>query len=204
MSNMTLEVIGLVEGRKKEEVQPTFFLDSFPKQVLDNVLRFFSKMPNANSWETHIDLLHLVQLLAVRGELGIYIKSRFNTLCVSNTKHLCDESASLGWKEKNGPHLWTNSIDVAHKYILAGGGEYLKTLVVSIEIHELKKEGEHLIDDFRTHCPNVKSLSIAENDSAWVNAFGKQLETIEFSTTILTHPPQCSITLREFTLNTLS
>jgi len=42
------------------------------------------------------------------------------------------------------------------------------------------RDGENLVDDFVNHCPNVTSLSIAEEeDTIWTNKFGNQLETLE-------------------------
>jgi len=185
------------ERGKKEEARPTFFLDSFPSEVLDNVVRFLSLMPNAKFWEPYVDLFQLEELFAVRGELGSFIKSRFDTLCVSSTVDLRWEYKILGWKDRYGPNLWTNNIHAARKYVLAGGGEYLTTLVIRIGHDEIEKGGDQLINDFRTHCPNLKSLSIMDKDSSWVNAFGKQLEKVEFSTVQLGHPHQRRIEPRE-------
>lgn len=38
---------------------------------------------------------------------------------------------------------------------------------------------ENDVDDFRKNCPNVSSLSIAENGKSWVHKFGRQLETLQ-------------------------
>lgn len=66
-------LLPFTSGTMAEENETTpFFLDSFPKEVLNNVLRFFSRMRNANKWETHIDVQDLMELFAVRGELQIW------------------------------------------------------------------------------------------------------------------------------------
>jgi len=44
---------------------PAFFLDSCPKEILDNVLRFFSRLPEANDWFPHIPLESIVELYVV-------------------------------------------------------------------------------------------------------------------------------------------
>jgi len=92
------------------------------------------------------------------------------------------ESDKYGWDKRDGHHLWTSSIDVARKYILAGGGESLETLVVGEHMFKMKRDGDGLINDFVEHCPNVTSLSIAEKGSSWVSAFGKQLVKLELRT----------------------
>jgi len=78
----------------------------------------------------HLDLSNLVELFGVRGGLGSFMKSRFKTLCVGTTKDGEAESDRYGWDKRDGYHLWTNSMADAHKYILAGGGESLETLVL--------------------------------------------------------------------------
>jgi len=145
-----------------------------------------------------------VELFAVRGELGSFMKSRFKTLCVSKSKDGKRESKDYGWNERDGHHLWTNSIAVAHKYILSGGGESLQTLVLGNTAFKMKRDEGRLINAFVEHCPNVRSLSVFEKGSSWVNAFGKQLEILELGTVFSINFPVYSTKLREFTLNVYS
>jgi len=86
------------------------FLDSFPNEVLDNVLRYLSRLPSAKNWETHLDLEDLIPLFAVRGDVGTLLKSRFHTLIVCKTKDCYYENKWYGWKLRSEPHLWTDKI----------------------------------------------------------------------------------------------
>lgn len=78
---------------------PAFFLDSFPKEVLDNVLRFFSRLPEASDWVPHIPVEAVIELYGVTGELGKFMQPRFNTLCISDS-FKADSENENGRKEK--------------------------------------------------------------------------------------------------------
>lgn len=113
--------------RKSETKEVTLLLNSIPKkEAFDNLLRCFSDMPNTSKWETHIEVGDVLELLAVHGEFGSFIKSQFTTLCVSKTKYCDGKMCCFSWKLRNEQHLWMDNIDVALKFILAGGGESLQ------------------------------------------------------------------------------
>jgi len=46
MNTTADDILRPAKGSKKENAEPPFFLDSFPKEVLDNVLRYISGIPN--------------------------------------------------------------------------------------------------------------------------------------------------------------
>lgn len=165
-----------------------FFLDSIPKEELDSLLRFFSRIPNASNWEVHIDVMELLELFAVRGALGGLMKSRFNMLCISSAKHRYRfaQNCYLGRKLRHEPHLWAESISVARDFILRGGGESLRTLVV-------ERDRPDLIEAIMSHCPNVTSLSIDERRSSWA-------DKLEIGTSIKLQFPPHSTTPRELIL----
>lgn len=138
-----------------------------PKEVLENVLRFFSGIPNSKSWETHLKLSHVTSLLAVSGELGTLLDSRFKTRCLSETKNCYLENNHCGWKLRTDPHLWTNKIALARRYITAGGGESLETLVIGLDMYDEERDGwedetdtDEVLSCFLYDCPNLKSSSI--------------------------------------------
>lgn len=156
------------------------FLDSFPKEVLPNVLRYFSAIPNAKKWEMHIESGDLVELFGVRGGLGVLLKSCFTTLCVSDrTNHCYNEHKYWVWKVRTEPHLWTNNITVANAFVQAGGGETLKTLVVGCVMYDKKRDGQDLVYDLLRNFPNLKSFSIDDRDSPQVINIGGKLEKLE-------------------------
>jgi len=183
----------------EENKASTFIIDKLSTEIFENVLRFVSRLPNSNKWETHIDLSDLLELIAVNSEFASFLKSRFTTLCVSPTKNCTAENEWLEWVDLRGPHIWTNSIDVAHKYILAGGGQSLDTLVVAIPVCLAGREG--LADDFVTHCPNVKSLSIAESGQTWAHKFRNQIDKLEVRVGTSMDLPPYIPKLKELNLN---
>lgn len=103
--------------------------DSVPVGVFNCALRLSSGIHKPKNWETHIAVSNLLRVFAGCGNSGISLKSRFNTLCISKIKHCYVENKNFGWQLCNEPHIWTDSIDVARKYILAGAGDSLQTLV---------------------------------------------------------------------------
>lgn len=98
MNTIPNGILPPAKKRKVESLEPAFFLDSFPQEILDNLLR----LPNAKKWQTYIEVRDLLQLFAVRGGLGTFLKGVFDTLCVSGTKRCHDDP---GWKARDDPHL---------------------------------------------------------------------------------------------------
>jgi len=154
---------------------PTFFLDTIPGEVLDYVLRFFSRIPAAKNWERHIPLGDLVALFRVNGHLGTLMKSRFTALCVSNTGDCISEKNEYHWEIPTQGMLSTDDINVARAYILAGGGQALRTLAIGLRMR-----------------------------TAWVSRFGKQLKKLEFATFSASGISQYCTSLRELNLNLYS
>lgn len=163
-------------------------------------MRCFSRLPKARNWETHLDLEEIMGLSGVSGELGSLFRTRFRMLCVSKTKYCYDENLYYGWKLRTEPHLWRNDIEVARKYVLTGGRESLRTLVVGIDMYRWYGRSSEVINDFQRSCPNLTSLSVGEARNLWVDIFKRQLLTLEVATERRAlHPHQTSM-LRELTL----
>jgi len=112
----------------EEDFSPTFFLDSVPEELLDNVLRFFSRIPATRKWEAHIPLQDIVHLYGIVGGLGNVLKRRFHTLCISRTIDCADEHGNYKWKLKTVPMLWTSDIRVARDFVASGGGYHSRIL----------------------------------------------------------------------------
>jgi len=180
MKRSSPEIIPPAKEIMSEKAEASFFLDSIPKEILENVLRYFSSIPNATKWERFIDVRNLVKALGFGGEFRTLLKSRFRTIYVSRTNHFEFHEALSGWQERTEPYLWTDDISVAHAFVVAGGGEYLRTLVIDRDMYKRERDGDNLVDDFVTYCPNMTSLSIEEEwDAVWTKKFGSQLEILE-------------------------
>jgi len=107
------------------------------------------------------------------------------------------------WKDRTEPCLWTNDIAVAHAFVVAGGGANLHTLVISDGMYKRGRDGEDLVDDFWKHCPNVTSLSVAEEmDPIWRDKFGSQLEILEVYDEVPLSTPENAPVLRELNMST--
>jgi len=169
-------------GSQHDKSPPTCFLDILPTEVLDNVFRFFSRLPAGELWENHIPLKRVVDLYAVGGAFIRLFRNRFRTLCISRTIDCWDENRILKWKLRGGRMLCTSDIAIAHDFILAGGGEFLHTLIVGRHMYDEKLHGTELVDNFRANCPNLASLSIQEQGSVWTSRFGENIEKYEIRT----------------------
>jgi len=160
----------------------TIYFEVIPKELFDNILRHVSRLPAANNWETHVPLRQIVKLLGVGGEFGTVLAGRFHTLCISNTIDCFDEYLRFGWKLREAPTAWTDDMKVALDFIRAGGGnESIRTLIIGADIGRKRSNGIaiDMADVFLKYCPNVTSLSVAENAHAWISTFGPQLESLE-------------------------
>lgn len=64
--------------RKKARIEPdactsdppSYFFDTFPTEVFGNILRYFSRRPLAEDWESHITLRRIIELYSVHRQLG--------------------------------------------------------------------------------------------------------------------------------------
>lgn len=81
------------------EVHP-FYLNKVPVEVLDFILRFWSRIPNAKTWETHIPLEDIPELHGVVCQLGLFMNIQFTTLCVPKSIACIKENEQYGWQLK--------------------------------------------------------------------------------------------------------
>jgi len=109
------------------------------------------------------------------------MKPRFTTLCISNTFKSNYEIENCRWKKRKGEMLWTKDFDVARRFVLAGCGQSLHTIIVGRGMY-IEDLGKEIADEFLTNCPNVKSLSIEDEKGDWVSRFGRQLEHLDIIT----------------------
>lgn len=114
-------------------------------------------------------------------------------------EHYCPQ-----YKLRKVSHLWTNSIDVARRFILAGAGNPLQMLIVASGMYKDGPDGEHLVHEFARNCPHMTSLSIVDTGFFWVNKFGKQLDNLEVQASIALDFPFRSTNLRELTLDSIT
>lgn len=155
------------------QLEWTLFFDIMPQETLDNVLRFFSDLPHAVHWSKHIPLSYITPLYRVRGGLGVFINTRFRTLCISCTMDCPHERIFYKWKVPNESILCTYYAEDALDFVLGGGGQSLHTLIIANSKYDV------IIEEFHRACPNVRSLSVVENIGKWSSMFAPQLEKLE-------------------------
>lgn len=156
----------------------SLFFDLVPREVLGHVLRFCSSHPKSKQWAPHIPLESIVGLYGITGAFGMFMETRFDTLCVSKSFRLDQEKQDYNWKERKGHMLWTENIEVARRFVLAGGGKSLRTSIFGGLAFECNNVPE-IAEDFFNNCPNLKSLSVDSDADVWVSRFGGQLEELE-------------------------
>lgn len=188
----------------EENEAPAFFCDLLPKEVLDNVLRYLSHIPNAKYWKTQIEVRDVLEILAVRGEFGVFIKSRFTALYICKTKNCKRENDYNGWKERTGPYLRTKDFKTAREFVFGGGGQSLKTLFIGFQIFEDESGGEDLVDDLLNQGPNLTSLSIERDTSSGMKGIENQIERLEIASNIPLDFPLYCTTLLELNLSSHS
>lgn len=55
------------------------------------------------------------------------------------------------------PHLWTDDKESALDYILAGGGKSLQTLILTVKMLEVTRDGMNVAAYLLKHWPNLTS-----------------------------------------------
>lgn len=181
VSSATQESKNRIRWRKGREQQTRVLLDAIPRELLDNVLRFFSRLPESEDWVSHLPLEFTLELYGVTGKLVTFMKPRFNTLCISHSFKSDTENEICSWKKRKGSMLWTNDLNVARRFVLAGGGQSLRTIIVGLSVYH-EDSGTEIADDFHKNCPNVRSLGIEDGRGVWISRFGHQLKELEITT----------------------
>jgi len=105
MNSSAPDILPPAKRMKSGKAEISFFFDGIPKEVIEIVLRYFSRIPNAKKWEIYIDVRILVDALGFSGGFGTYLKSRFHTLVLSRTRNCFSKRRVLGWKEIAEPYL---------------------------------------------------------------------------------------------------
>lgn len=171
------EVRGPASSSARLECTP--FLDRIPLELLDNILRFISLLPNAPNWDKQMQLSSILGLYGVNGAVATFLKGRFRTLCISKTADCDYECHAYHWKVPYERVLWTESIDVAHYFVMRADGKSLHTIIIGDDMYDEARNVEDMIDDFHVTCRNVRSLVVVENSVAQTSAFRRQLEKLE-------------------------
>lgn len=70
-------------------------------------------------------------------------------------------------------------MDVAHEFVITGGGESLQTLVVGTGMYNETRDEENQVNELVIHCPNVTSLSTSNFCFPWLCKIGRQLVKLE-------------------------
>lgn len=144
------------------------YFDTIPQEeILDNILRHLSPLPQAVKWDKYMQLKFLLGILRANGTLGAFVAGRFNELCISKTLDCAGEQNLYKWK--------------AHDFVTNGGGASLETIMIGDDMYYEAINGRCMVGDFLRSCPNVRSLSVAEISGLWSSAFAMQLEKLEVS-----------------------
>lgn len=196
---MSAALASFVVAEEVPAEPPACYLDVLPTEVVDHVFRFFSRLPAIVPWENHIPLQDVVELYRVGGAFTRLFRNRFQTLCISRTIDCADENRAFKWKHRVERMLWTNNMEVAHEFILAGGGESIHTLIVGRDMYDETHNGTEVVDTFRAYCPNLAALSVQEKGCVWTERFGNIISALEiWSPSSLSVSQHCT-GLRELT-----
>lgn len=165
---------------RKEADCAELFLEAIPEEVVGNVLKFLSLSPHAENWVSQIPLRYFWELFGVRTELGRGLKARFTTLYISRSFDFLSNHNTNKWNLRPEGMAWTDDIKVAREFVLAGGDQSIKTLIIGDGgMYNKRWHGVKIVSDFLKNCPNVTHLSTTESDGVWATKFGGQIEYLE-------------------------
>lgn len=114
-----------------------------------------------------------MKVLGTFGQLRTFIKNRFNTPCISRSFRSLAGQQRFGWKLRKNI-LRANSLDVARRFVSAGCGQSLNTIIVAMRVEA--EAGSEIVEDFLYNCPNFISLGIQENEELWLRNSKFELE----------------------------
>lgn len=150
------------DGKGCAHREKELYLEKIPPEIIENILRFFSTLPQEKSCEKHIPLGKIVRLYWIEAVSGNFVRTRFNALCISKSADCEDERMEYNWKELNRATRRTNNIKAARDLVVSGG-DYMRTIIPGIDSYSETRDGRELVIDFRNSCPIVRSMSDVNN-----------------------------------------
>jgi len=158
------------------------YFDTLDGNGLDHVAKYF----RSGNWPSFTCVSDILPLLHVRGELGSFLRNR----CFHSLRIVFRPDTHKPLKGE----IFTTSLIAAVEFVSLAG-----RFVRSIHIEEdpqssstSSEDGEgHSDIEWNTeelavavsrHCPNVRTLEIAQESSEWVKEFGVRLESLSLAT----------------------
>jgi len=123
------------------------------KKVLKNIVRFYSLVPLAKNWERYIMLENIIPLYRVQ-HISEFLRNYFKILRVSTRLNFCPTFNSEGKERIEDKMVWTESTEVAIKFVRAGGGSSLEYIIFGRDVDNL------FVGEFVSLCPSIASLSV--------------------------------------------
>lgn len=152
------------------------YFDSIPDNALENVVRYLSLSPRAANWPSYLLVELLTRLYGTPGYLGEFCRTRFTSLCISDTKCIYELEKDI-WNNRTRGMLWAQRKRSAYDVVIHGGG-HLRTLFIG-PTYARQIHNSDMLDDFSAKCANLTALSIESDGRAWIERFGARLEALE-------------------------
>lgn len=70
------------------------------------------------------------------------------TLCISSSFDCADKKKAYKWNKREYPMLYANDLNVARRFVKAGGGQHLHPLIVGDGMYDENRDGSEIVDDF--------------------------------------------------------
>lgn len=91
--------------------------------------------------------------------------------------------------------LWSDDVNLAYAFV-QHRGKYVDSRIVGSQMDRPK-----MADHFRDNCPNLRSLSVVDRRSKWIQLFGEKLEKLECWNSSPNEISMYCVNLTELSLN---
>jgi len=78
------------------------FFDRSPDGSIDNIIRQFSRVPEAKEWEPHFPFADIQESYKIPGAMGTFLARTFHTLVVTSIFTARTENILFDWKQYTG------------------------------------------------------------------------------------------------------
>lgn len=146
------------------------YFDLIPNNANENITPYLSARPDAEYWAIYINEKHVITRHFVDGELGRFISTLFESICVSPRENFDLENKKDNWQ-------FIQSVDVAIM-VFYRGAENFKTIHLD-ESFASDFGRSHRTSHLYPELTKIESVYLPPNEGVWfIKRFRKTVKTI--------------------------
>jgi len=165
---------------------------SLPIKALECIIRWYSRLPHAKNWESHVVLKTMIPLYGIP-HISAFLTGYFRILRISLS--IADRTIfdSEGHEETEEKMVWTKSAEDALDFVRAGGGTSIEYIILEKDIEP------SYIPEFVSYCPSIVTLKVYHSGK-WISLCRRKIRRLVACTEIVLDIPRTWPELRHLTL----